>query len=81
MGVMDRKKANRQKRGAYVVEKERPDVRKLVSLPADLVDFVDELAFEVKKEEGRRMTATNILRSALRSFKALPRDKQKELLE
>lgn len=70
------------RRGGYEVGKDREkSKRTLVSLPPDLVDFIVGLDYEMRSESRRRVTTCNVVRSAVRAFRDLPREEQLALLE
>lgn len=51
-----------------------------VYLSPDVVSFMDDFAYETKKARGTAISASAIVRAAVRAFSELPRDEQLELL-
>ena len=51
-----------------------------VFLTPDIVSFIDDFVYEVKKEKGIRVTTSELTRVAIRAFRELPREKQVSLL-
>lgn len=70
-------------RGAYEIAKGagRPKLKRThMFLPPDLVSFLDDIVYEMKKKQGSHFTVSEVVRVAIRCFQEMPKDQQVKLL-
>ena len=69
--------------GAYEIAKNtgRPKLKRThMFLPPDLVSFLDDLVYQMKKDYGHHFTVSEVVRVAIRRFMEMSREQQIKLL-